>query len=56
MQEAAGEIFRITSYNVCYTKLLRSLEQQGGRVMNYPVWQIEFLGGGFLIAVIAILP
>jgi cytochrome bd-type quinol oxidase subunit 1 len=23
--------------------------------MNYPVWQIEFLGGGFLIAVIAII-
>ncbi len=23
--------------------------------MNYPVWQLEFLGGGFLIAVIAII-
>ncbi|KPK24104.1 MAG: hypothetical protein AMJ61_14260, partial [Desulfobacterales bacterium SG8_35_2] len=23
--------------------------------MNYPVWEIEFLGGGFLIAVIAII-
>ena len=47
----AGIHPRITSYNVCYTKLLRNYEQvEAGDVFLLPAGRVHAIGSGILLA------